>query len=131
MMSVPISNSTCVWLLPSLAVELIEDTPLIVRTAASTRWLNGFAISVGAALGWVIATITMGSSISGCSCTSMRRNETRPISTRPVNITIGTIGLRIDHAEILRMSTALCPRLDQVRLDRLPRGQEGAGALDD
>ena len=51
LMSVPIWNSTTVWLFPSRAVELIDWTPLIERTEDSIRWVIWVMISVGAAPG--------------------------------------------------------------------------------
>ena len=108
-MSWPISNSISVWLLPSDAVELIEATPAIERTADSTRWVICFSISVGAEPGWLMTTITIGNSTSGCCCTSIRMKLITPISISAANSTSGVIGLRIDQAEIFRkfMSPAL------------------------
>src|ERR1700712_6125515 len=101
-MSSPIWNSIIVWLEPSDAVELIEETPVIERTAASTFWVIWFSISVGAAPGWLIWTITIGNSMSGCCWISIRPKLTTPAITSAMNSTIGTMGLRIDQAEMLR-----------------------------
>ena len=65
LISSPSWNSIIVWLEPSDAVELSVETPEIERTAASTFWVTCVSISVGAAPGWVMVTITSGNSISG------------------------------------------------------------------
>ena len=107
--SVPISNSIKVLELPSLAVELIELTPLIERTADSTSCVIWFSISVGAAPGWEIDTLTAGNSMSGLLTTSMRAKLISPASRRAVNATSGMTGLRIDQAEMFRKLIYLSP----------------------
>ena len=92
--------------LPSLAVDPIALTPLIDRTAASTRCVIWVSISVGAAPGCAICTITTGNSISGCCWISMRMKLTIPAITSPAKNTSGITGLRIDHAEMFLRSTA-------------------------
>src|SRR6185436_5630220 len=96
------TNWTLVLLLPSRAVDWISSTPLTERTAASTFWVIWVSISVGAAPGWLIVTLTAGKSMSGLLLTSSRLNETSPASVKPMKKTIGTIGLRIDQAEMYR-----------------------------
>src|SRR5690606_17195870 len=96
------TNWTLVVLLPSRAVDWISSTPLTERTAASTFWVICVSISLGAAPGWLIVTVTAGKSMSGLLLTSIRMNETSPASVNPMNRTIGMMGLRIDHAEMLR-----------------------------
>ena len=93
---------TVVLLLPSLAVDWISSTPLTERTAASTFCVICVSISVGAAPGWLIVTLTAGKSMSGELLTSIRLNDTSPASVKPMKKTMGTIGLRIDHADMLR-----------------------------
>ena len=156
MISVPISNSTKVCELPSLAVDWIEFTPLIERSALSTRWVIWFSISVGAAPGWEILTITAGNSTSGLLVTSMRMKLTSPATSSAVNATSGITGLRIDQAErflkfmrsclfpvslarpcvqsitceVLRWTTPVSA-LFAARLDGFTRVEESAGLLDD
>ncbi len=96
----PISNSIKVLELPSLAVELIVLTPLIERTADSTSWVIWFSISVGAAPGCEIETLTAGNSISGLLTTSICAKASSPANSSAVNATSGMMGLRIDHAEM-------------------------------
>src|ERR1700712_5409075 len=129
-MSSPIWNSIIVWLEPSDAVELNEETPVIERTAASTFWVIWFSISVGAAPGWLIWTITIGNSTSGCCWMSIRLKLTTPAITSAMNSTIGTIGLRIDHGEMLRKSTESGP-WGGLGLHRFASLEERARALDD
>ena len=100
--SVPISNSTKVLENPSLADEVILFTPLTDRTALSTCWVIWFSISVGAAPGWEIPTVTAGNSTSGLLTTSILTKLRIPASSNAVNATSGRTGLRIDHAERLR-----------------------------
>ena len=80
-MSSPIWNSTIVWLVPSDAVELIDCTPAIERTADSIRWVIWVSISVGAAPGWVMVTITIGNSMSGSCWTFICMKLTTPSMT--------------------------------------------------
>ena len=109
-MSVPIWKKIIVWLLPSDAVELIVSTPLIVRSEASIFCVICVSISVGAAPGWLITTMAAGNSISGMFCTFICMKETMPTSNSPRNSMIGTTGVRIDQAEILRkFMVQLCP----------------------
>src|SRR3990167_2547586 len=103
--SVPIVNWAKVLLPPSEAVDWISSTPLIERIAASTFWVIWVSISGGAAPGCEMLTLTAGKSMSGLPFTSNRLNATTPASTRPMNSTMGTIGLRIDHAERFRRFT--------------------------
>ena len=49
-----------------------------------------------------LATLTAGKSMSGLLLTSIRLNETSPASVNPMKKTMGTIGLRIDQAEMYR-----------------------------
>ena len=107
--SVPISNSTVVFELPSLAEEVMVFTPLIERTADSTSCVIWFSISVGAAPGCEMETLTAGNSTSGLLTTSMRLKLSNPASSRAVKITIGMTGLRIDHADILLKSITDLP----------------------
>ena len=100
--SVPISNSTKVPELPSLAVELMLRTPLSERTADSTCCVIWFSISVGAAPGCEIFTRTPGNSTSGLFTTSMRAKLSMPASSIDTNMTSGMVGFRIDQAEMLR-----------------------------
>ena len=90
--------------LPSEAVELIVFTPLMERTADSTSWVIWFSISVGAAPGCEMLTLTAGNSMSGLLTTSIDRKLSTPANSRAVKITSGMTGLRIDQAEMLRKS---------------------------
>jgi hypothetical protein len=107
--SVPITNVTVVLLLPSRAPDWISSTPLTERTAASTFWVIWVSISVGEAPGWLIETVTAGKSMSGLLLTSIELNDTRPAIVNPMKNTIGTIGLRIDQAEMYRKFMSLSP----------------------
>ena len=109
--SVPISNSTVVFELPSLAEEEIELTPLIERTADSTRWVIWFSISVGAAPGCEILIFTAGNSTSGWLTTSIRAKLSIPASKIAVKKTSGMTGFLIDHADMLRKFMRLSLRL--------------------
>ncbi len=114
--------------LPSDAVELMFSIPSSVCTAASTRWVIWFSTSVGAAPGCEMLTIAIGNSMSGISCTCIRPKLTTPARARPRNARIGTIGLRIDHAEIwLKFIVRVCLFLDH-RPDRVTLGKEAPGA---
>ena len=107
--STPISNSSEVSLLPSRAVELMLLTPWIDCSAASIFWVIWFSISVGAAPGWLIATTTIGNSMSGSFCTFIREKVTMPARTSPMNRMIGTTGLRMHQAEMLRKLISRSP----------------------
>ena len=117
----PIWNETIVWELPSVAVDWIESTPLIERSALSTRWVIWFSISVGEAPGWAMATITAGNSTSGLFVTSIRRKLTTPANNRAVKNTSGITGLRIDQAEMLRSAMKVLPVLSPVCFGRCGR----------
>ena len=131
----PISNSTKVAELPSRAVDCSELTPLIERSALSTRWVIWFSISVGDAPGWEMMTCTAGKSTSGLSVTSMKRKLTIPASSRPVKNTNGITGLRIDQAEMSRraimflpwVSSFVCARGAVSRQIRVVRALERGG----
>ncbi len=99
---VPISNSTKVCDEPSRAVDWIESTPAMERSALSTRWVIWFSISVGEAPGCAMLTITAGNSTSGLLVTSIRLKLTIPASSSATKNTSGITGLRIDQAEMLR-----------------------------
>ena len=124
---VPISNSTKVCEEPSRAVDWIELTPAIERSALSTRWVIWFSISVGEAPGWAMLTITAGKSTSGLLVTSMRRKLTIPANSRPVKNTRGITGLRIDQAEMSRSAMIILPVLRCSRLACQLRGKPRAG----
>ena len=68
----PISKLMKVLLLPSRIVELISLTPLIARTAASTRRVIWISSSGGAAPGWLIVIVAAGALMSGFWFTSIR-----------------------------------------------------------
>ena len=95
---------------PSRAVELISSTPLIPRTAASTRWVTWVSSSDGAAPGWTTVTAAAGKLMSGLLLTSMRRKLTSPIRLSAANSTSGKTGLRIAQLEMLRMSVSISVR---------------------
>src|ERR1044072_6541777 len=101
---VPISKFTNVLLLPSRMLELISVTPLIPRTAASTRRVIWISSSGGAAPGWLIETVAAGDVKSGWRFASIRLNAMSPMASRKVNNTSGMTGLRIAQAEMLRIS---------------------------
>jgi hypothetical protein len=111
---VPISNSTKVKDEPSRAVDCSELTPLIERSALSTRWVIWFSISVGEAPGWTMVTVTAGKSISGLLVTSICMKLTIPASNRPVKNTSGITGLRIDQAEMSRSAMMFLPVLRRL-----------------
>ena len=73
-----------------------------------------FSISVGAAPGCEIDTLTAGNSMSGLLTTSIRAKLIRPASSSAVKATSGMTGLRIDQAEMLRKFIEL-PLLNRLR----------------
>src|SRR3546814_10493320 len=109
------------------------SSDLMLRIAASTRWVTWVSISVGAAPGWLMSTSAPGKSMSGSFCTSMRTNEISPARVSATNRTIGGIGLRIDQAEMLRkfMARPSARGLLPDRSDLLARVEEAAGGLHD
>ena len=101
LISSPISNSALTVVLPSLELASMLRTPCTLRIADSTFCVIWVVISLGAAPGCEIETTTTGNSISGSFCTSMFMNDMMPAMLSATNKTIGTTGLRMDHAEML------------------------------
>jgi hypothetical protein len=59
---------------------------------------------------------------------SMRAKLTRPIRISPVNSTMGTMGLRMHHADRLRKFMRRAPLATPIAERWFPRRQEGPGA---
>ena len=105
---VPMANCTMVRLLPSETVLFTSSTPVMLRTAASTRCVTWFSSSSGAAPGCATMIIAPGNSISGWLLMSIARNERMPASISSANSTSGGTGFLIDQAEILRIVGVSC-----------------------
>ena len=101
---VPISNSTEVKEPPSDARELMVRTPDTPRTAPSTFCVICVSISGGAAPGWDTWTMMRGNEISGLRLIGKRMKLTIPSTVSTTKATIGSVGLRIAHADMFFMA---------------------------
>jgi hypothetical protein len=89
--------------------EDIASTPLIPRSAASTRCATCVSSSIGAAPGCDTMTSAPGKLTSGLLFTSMRMKLSSPASVNAMKRTIGGTGLRIAHDDMFRKSIHLLP----------------------
>src|SRR5271156_5860094 len=86
---------------PSVAVEMMCQTPLILETASSTFFVTCDSSSDGAAPDWVMSTCTIGISMFGKRGTDLVRKLMGPRTIKTANATAGGMGRRIDQAETL------------------------------
>ena len=119
---------------------MISLTPLIPRTAASTRRVIWISSSGGAAPGWLIETVAAGELMSGLRFTSIRMNAIRPMASKEdeqderndrVADRPGRDVTAHDLAPV-RSSPILAraARRDALGPDALARIEEGAGRFD-
>ena len=92
---------------PSVTVEMMCQTPLMLETASSTFFVTCDSSSDGAAPDWVMSTRTIGMSMLGKRVIDIVRKLTSPRMVSTANATTAGIGRRMDQAETLsRMGIA-------------------------
>ena len=92
-------NSTVIVVTPSSTVVYMFLMPVTVATESSILRATSVSSWAGAAPGWVTVTVTIGSWMSGKSCTSVMRKASSPASVSSANSRIAGTGLRMEKAE--------------------------------
>ena len=95
--------------------ELHMRTSSIDGTSSMILRATTVSISVGAAPGWLIETITSGNSISGSFCTFIREKVIIPPRIRAMNRTIGTTG------RVIEVRDEYMPVIDLEKVFDVPR----------
>src|SRR3984957_20924268 len=85
-------------------VVMLRTLPMLAIDP-STFWAIWVSISVGAAPGWLMLTLTIGYEMSGFRSIGSRRNATAPRKNSTTNSTIGVMGWRIAQAEMFFTSS--------------------------
>ena len=88
--------------MPSVTVDMMCLTPVMLATASSTSLVTWLSSSAGAAPDWTTVIETSGMSMFGKRVTGSVMKLMTPSSVSTENSTIAGTGRRIDHAEILR-----------------------------
>ena len=87
---------------PSVTVEMMCLTPVMLATASSTSFVTWVSSSAGAAPDWTTVMETSGISMFGKRVTGIVMKLMTPSRVSTANSTIAGTGRRIDHAEMLR-----------------------------